>query len=100
MTDDNTRYLQWRSFYLGLRVAIQVLEVPEAELNDRQSECLRLLGELAEGESTLQDPTANAVRFPESAEMFQRIGNINVQNDRELAEQVREGLNRATDTPE
>ena len=47
--------------------------------------------ELAESETTLEDPTSLAARFPDMAETMQRLGTFRIRNDRDLAQRIFDG---------
>jgi hypothetical protein len=42
-------------------------------------------------------PTALAARFPDVAETFQRLGTLNIRNNRELAQRIMKGFEIATE---
>ena len=95
MTEREIDAMLWQAFYLGLRVmAAQVgKDVPFSEIGD----LARVVREIAESETTLEDPTALAVRFPDMAETFQRISTLNIANNRDLATHIFEGFLIATE---
>ena len=98
MTDRETDDMLWRAFYLGLRVmAAQVgQDISLSEIGN----LARVLREIAESETTLNDPTALAAKFPDMAETFQRLATLNIRNDRELAKRIFKGFMIATEVKE
>ncbi len=95
MTERETDDMLWRAFYLGLRVMAAQMgrDVPFSEIGN----LARVVREIAESEATLHDPTALAAKFPDMAQVFQRVDTLNIRNDRELAERIFQGFMIATE---
>src|SRR5260221_626706 len=98
MTEREIDDMLWRAFYLGSRVMASHIDrdIPFSEIGKLAS----VLREIAESEATLHDPTALTAKFPDMAGMFQRIGTLNIRNDRELAQRIFRGFMIATDAKE
>jgi hypothetical protein len=98
VTDREIDNMLWRAFYLGLRVmaAQTQRDVPFSEVGG----LARIVREIAESETTLQDPAVLAAKFPGMAETFQRLSTQNIRSDRELATRILKGFMIATDVKE
>lgn len=98
MTDREVDELLWQSFYLSLRVmAVQEgKDVPFSEVGN----IVRMVRQIAESETTLEDPTALAAEFPENAEFFLQLATLNIRNNRELAKRIFQGFMIATEVEE
>lgn len=98
MTNREIDGLLWQAFYLGLRVmaAQEGKDVPSSEIG----KIARMIRDIAESETTLEDPTALAAKFPENAEFFMRLATLNIRNSRELAKRIFEGFMIATEVEE
>ena len=59
-----------------------------------------MVREIAESETTLDDPTALAAKFPDKAETFQRLGHPQHPPHRDLAKRIFEGFMIATEVKE
>lgn len=95
MTDREINSMLWRAFLLGARV----MAGAEISASDMTT-IARVAREIAESETTLEDPTALAKRFPEMAETFQRLGTLNIRNNRDLAKRIYAGFEIATEVKE
>jgi hypothetical protein len=94
--DDEIYDLAWRAFSLGSRVTLAARgdEIGSNEL----SRIVGYLYPIASKDSTLHDPTANALgRDAPTATCVIRIGNKSILADRQLAVQVLHGFETATD---
>ena len=80
MTDNDINVLAWRAFYFGLRVmaAQEGKDVSYAE----SAILAKVVREIAENETTLEDPTALAIQFPSMAETIQKLGTLCIRNSR------------------
>jgi hypothetical protein len=87
-----------RAFHLGVRAALNAHGLDM--VGENHGRALELLGEIARGETTLQEPTEMARGLGGAAEVVVGIGNDSVRADRELAEWIVAGLNRAIQAAE
>jgi uncharacterized protein (DUF433 family) len=86
--------LLWRSCYLGMRLAFRSLNTPDAF--EKLNECVRLLGEIARGETTLHEPRYDSEGLDaQTKRLVVGMGNQTVMADRDLAPLIVAGLDRA-----
>jgi hypothetical protein len=98
MTDREIDRLLWGAFLLGARV---VAEQGGRQLGASEINSLgRLLRQIAENESTLEDPTALAAQNPEMGPLLMRLETVNIRSNRDLAKCIFEGYIIATDVKE
>jgi hypothetical protein len=98
METDSTEYIAWRAFLLGLRVAANVNEISDNVLQN--SAYTQLLHEIARGELTLQNSPSDGTQIPSIAELQSRMTNQTVIADRQLAEMIAQGFDKATSVPD
>ena len=85
----------WRAFLLGARV---MAGQKGRELSSVEIEALaRISQQIAESETTLEDPTELVLKFPDMADTFQRLGSLMIRNNRELATRIFAGFRLATE---
>lgn len=99
MTDQEIDGMLWRAFLLGLRVmaAQEGRDVPFSEIGN----LARVVREIAESETTLEDPTALVAKFPpDMAETLQRLSTVTIRNNRDLAKRIFAGFLIATEVNE
>jgi hypothetical protein len=98
MTDREIDNMLWQAFLLGARV-VAGQNGGEISTSD-MSAIAGVAREIAESDATLEDPTELATRFPDMAETFQRLGTLNIRNNRDLAKRVFTGFEIATEVKE
>jgi hypothetical protein len=98
MTDHEIDNMLWRAFHLGVR--IMAAREGKGVLFSEIGQLAGVVRAIAESETTLEDPTAGAVKFPDLAETFQTLGTLNIRANRELARRIFQGFLAATEVPE
>jgi len=95
MDERELNELLWRSWYLGMRIALRSLNVPDTP--ERLKECIRLLGEVARNETTLHESEYNLYGLdPQTKLLVIGIGNRAIIADRDLAPLIVAGLDQVT----
>lgn len=98
MTDREIDSMLWRACLLGARV------VTDQNGKDVTAADVGKLGEvvrqIAEGDATLEDPTALAAEHPDIGQLLMRLGTVNIRNNRGLAKRIFEGFIIATEIKE
>ena len=94
MDEREQNELLWRSCYLGMRIALQPLNGPDAV--EKLKECVRILREIARNETTVHEPQVNLAGLdPDMKRLILGIGNQTIIADRDLAALIVAGLDRA-----
>jgi hypothetical protein len=96
MTDREIDKMLWGAFLLGARVVAgeNGVEIGTSDI----SAIARVLREIAESDTTLEDPTALGMRFPpDMAGTIQRLGTLIIRNNRDLAKRIFTGFEIANE---
>jgi uncharacterized protein (DUF433 family) len=103
MSDRELNGLLWRSFYLGMRSALDSSSNPSsgAVSLEKIQECVRVLDEVARNTVTLHEPRYDPSGLDaETNRVIQGIQNRVIVADRDLAALIVAGLNQAATVPE
>jgi hypothetical protein len=82
----------WKAFWLGARTTVLAYDIPEREAN--REKYIDLLGRIASGDQTLNNPAEMAAMFqdPRTATVAFKNEHELVRADRELARQILDGM--------
>lgn len=94
MTNREIDLLLWGACVLGARITAigRGRDLSTTEIGDLG----RLVGQIADGESTVGDPTERAALDPRIGELLHRLETLNVIRDRELARRIMDGFRAST----
>jgi uncharacterized protein (DUF433 family) len=94
MDERELNELLWRSCHLGIRLAFQSLNTPDAF--EKLKECIDFLGQIARNETTLRQPQYNVAGLDAQAKrLVLGIANQGGSADRDLSSRIVAGLDRA-----
>jgi hypothetical protein len=98
MTDREIDLMLWGAFLLGARV---IADQIGKDLSYTEIDGLgRVARELADSDTTLEDPTALAAKAPNIGSLLQRLATLNIRSNRDLAKRIFEGFMVATGVTE
>ena len=96
MNISEQKTLAWRAFFLGSRAAIEAYGIALTDSN--RDAFIRKLGAIADGEFTLTDPEIlSKTDDPKLRVIFAKQSRDAIENDKNLALMIREGLNNVCD---